>query len=90
MRTLSCSMWDLVPRPGIEPGPPALRRQSLNCWISRRVHAPGFWRPQNASVHSVSRAVEHPSEVRGVVERLRAGDWHQEGGGGGRPGTVSL
>ena len=24
MRTLSCGMWDLVPWPGIEPGPPAL------------------------------------------------------------------
>ena len=24
MQTLSCSMWDLVARPGIEPGPPAL------------------------------------------------------------------
>ena len=26
---LSCSMWDLVPWPGIEPGPPALGAQSL-------------------------------------------------------------
>ena len=25
----SCSMWDLVPGPGIEPGPPALGAQSL-------------------------------------------------------------
>ena len=25
---LNCSMWDLVPQPGIEPGPPALEAQS--------------------------------------------------------------
>ena len=24
MRTLSCGMWDLVPCPGLRPGPPAL------------------------------------------------------------------
>ena len=29
-RTLSCSMWDLVPRPGIKLGPPALGVQSLS------------------------------------------------------------
>ena len=30
MQTLSYSMWDLVPWPGIEPGPPALGMQSLS------------------------------------------------------------
>ena len=30
-------MWDLVPRPGIEPGPPALAAQSLNHWTAREV-----------------------------------------------------
>ena len=34
---LSCGMWDLVPWPGIEPRPPALRAQSLSCWTSREV-----------------------------------------------------
>ena len=34
MQTLSCSMWDLVPWPGIEPGPPALGMWSLNHWIT--------------------------------------------------------
>ena len=29
---LSCSMWDLVPWPGIEPGPPALGGQNLSHW----------------------------------------------------------
>ena len=33
---LSCSMWDLAPRPGIEPGPPALG-ESLSHWTTREV-----------------------------------------------------
>ena len=35
--TLSCGMWDLVPWPGIEPGPPALVVQSLSHWTTRLV-----------------------------------------------------
>ena len=30
-------MWDLVPWPGIKPGPPALGAQSLSHWTSREV-----------------------------------------------------
>ena len=30
-------LWDLVPRPGIEPGPPALGMQSLTHWTTREV-----------------------------------------------------
>ena len=37
MRTLSYSMWDLVPWPGIGPGPPALRAQNLSHWTTREV-----------------------------------------------------
>ena len=33
----SWSMWDLVPWPGIEPGPPALGAWSLSHWTSREV-----------------------------------------------------
>ena len=33
----SCSMWDLVPWPGIEPGPPALGAWSLSHWTTREV-----------------------------------------------------
>ena len=36
MRAFSCSMWDLVPWPGIEPRPPALGAQSLNRWTTRK------------------------------------------------------
>ena len=35
--TLSCSLWDLVPWPGIKPVPPALGVQSLSHWITRQV-----------------------------------------------------
>jgi len=34
---LSCSMWDLVPWPGIKPKPPALGAQSPSYWTSREV-----------------------------------------------------
>ena len=32
-----CSMWILLPQPGIEPTPPALEVQSLNHWTTREV-----------------------------------------------------
>ena len=34
---LSCSMWDLVPSPGIKPWPPALGAWSLSHWTTREV-----------------------------------------------------
>ena len=34
---LSQSMWDLVPWPGIEPGPPALEAWGLGHWTTREV-----------------------------------------------------
>ena len=37
LQDLSCGMRDLVPRPGIEPGPPALGTQSLSHWTTREV-----------------------------------------------------
>ena len=37
IQTLSCSLWDLVSWPGIEPGPPALGAQSLSYWTFREV-----------------------------------------------------
>ena len=47
MQALSCGMWDLVPWPGIEPGPPALGARSLRHWTAREVWSSRFW-------HSVS------------------------------------
>ena len=34
---LSCGMWDLVPRPGIEPRAPALGVRRFSHWITREV-----------------------------------------------------
>ena len=33
----SCSMWDLLPRPGIKLQPPPLGAQSLRQWTTREV-----------------------------------------------------
>ena len=37
MQTLSCSMWDLVPWPGIKPRPPVLGVWTLSHWTTREV-----------------------------------------------------
>ena len=37
MRTLSCSIWDLVSWSRMEPGPPPLGVQSLSHWTTREV-----------------------------------------------------
>ena len=42
MWALSCSMWDLVPWPGIKLGTPALGAWSLSHWTSREVPARHF------------------------------------------------
>ena len=34
---LSCSIWDLVPWPGIEPRPPAVKAGSLSHWTTREL-----------------------------------------------------
>ena len=36
---LSCGMWDPVPQPGMEPGPPARGMLSLSHWTTRGVSA---------------------------------------------------
>ena len=41
MLSLRCSMWDLVPWPGIEPRCPALGAQSLIHWTTREIPSPG-------------------------------------------------
>ena len=47
-------MWDLVPQPGIEPGPPALGAQSLTHWATWEVPSPFAlnW-PLNSTVFRV-------------------------------------
>ena len=39
-RTFSNGMWDLVPRPGIEPRPPVLGARGLSHWATREVPPP--------------------------------------------------
>ena len=39
---LSSGMWDLVPQPGIKPGPPALGVWSFSHWTSREVPVSPF------------------------------------------------
>ena len=36
-QTLSWGLWDLVPWPGLEPGPPTLGAQNLSQWTTREV-----------------------------------------------------
>ena len=36
-KLFSCSLWDLVPRPGIIPRPPSFKVQSLSHWTTRKV-----------------------------------------------------
>ena len=43
MRTFSWGMWNLVPWPGMEPGPPALGAQSLSHWTTREVPVVSFY-----------------------------------------------
>ena len=42
VRVPGCSMWDLVPWPGIELRPPALGAWSLSHWTTREVPISGF------------------------------------------------
>ena len=65
MWALNCCIWDLVPWPGIETGPPALGVQSLSHWTTGEVPWPDIESPvlfilcsilpsvQFSSVHSV-------------------------------------
>ena len=50
MQTLSCSMWALVPWPGIEPGPPVLRAWSLSHGTTREVSGERECTDSNISV----------------------------------------
>ena len=43
---LSCGMWVLVPRPGIEPEPPALGAQSLSHWTPMEARGRYFYHPR--------------------------------------------
>ena len=38
-----CSMWEIVPRPGIGPANPAVKAWILNHWTTREVHCRSCW-----------------------------------------------
>ena len=59
-RILSCGMWDLVPRPGIEPGPPALGAQSLSHWTAREVPSLCFRHLMHISFLKINRLFFRP------------------------------
>ena len=61
---LSCSMWDLVPWPGIEPRPPAWAAWSLNHWTSREVPRPGFKWPSEQTIRTIPDTHGSPSSVQ--------------------------
>ena len=61
MQTLNCSMWDLVPWPGIKPRPPALGAQTLSHWSTRDVPTPASLLTLPFLPPSVSRALHSPS-----------------------------
>ena len=52
-----CGMWDLVPGPEIEHGPPALGEQGLSNWTTREV--PSLW--QDTPEQQQHRLHVHPS-----------------------------
>ena len=51
IRTLSCSMWDLVPWPGIKPGPPALGAWNHSHWTTREGPFSFFFLIPNLTQH---------------------------------------
>ena len=55
--SFSCGMWDLVPRTGIKPRPPALRVWSLGHWTIRKFHKYNF----NTLLLPWTRSAEHQS-----------------------------
>ena len=46
MQTLCGGLWDLVPQPGIEPGPSAFGVWNLSHWTTREVPLTSFWKWQ--------------------------------------------
>ena len=72
-----CSMQDLVPRPAIEPGSPALGVWSLSLWTPREVPASACWRGDLCSQGlglTVTASEEQSGASARVSSPLGAGD----------------
>ena len=88
MWTLSCSIWDLVFPPGIEPGPPVLGVQSLSPWTAREVPSSILaweipWREEPGGLWSMgSKRVGHnwacETHTKFVWSFLRSLSWRIE------------
>ena len=61
--SLSCSMWDLVPWPGMEPGPLALGMQDLGHWTTREAPVETF-KGESSVLLFVCVSSPHPSPTR--------------------------
>ena len=66
MPTLSCGMWDLVPRAGIELGAPALGAQSLHHHGSSRV----FWQSMKRILSLSTRGKNAEDQAQGLIIRI--------------------
>ena len=87
MPGFSCSIWDLVPRPGMEPRPPALGVQSLSKWTTREVPFPLFpdcfqknwmWFPIEVTIPSlIHLLIKHLLKARFGTEYWEWSDKHR-------------
>ena len=67
--SLSCSIWNLVPWPGIEPGAPALRVWSLSHWTTREVLGNDVSSSQSGRISGRSK-IRNPGLATGPNETL--------------------
>ena len=58
----SCGIWDLVPWPGTEPGPPALGVRSLSHW-TREVLTSASVRPHMVEKNNSKKSIKAPSLI---------------------------
>ena len=74
MLGLSCSMWDIVPWPGIEPGPPALGAQNLSHRTTREVpQIVGLFEEHFGSWKLLEMFVVRHPETKSVVRLCQLG-----------------
>ena len=75
IQALSCSMWDLVPWAGIEPGLPALGAQSLNRWTTREVPFPSYLIDKFGWILNYRfKIFFFPSEIETIISVLQCFD----------------
>lgn len=68
-------MWDLVPGPGIEPGPPALGERGLSNWTTGEV--PSLWQDTQSSSSTGCRCTPAPNPVSSEDRQPSSDIWLQ-------------